>query len=80
VNLGGTIVAGNDRRMLHDKMQELLEAGGTNFILDLGQVTFPEGTVLAFSPDMSAPLTRNRAVAEAVLNFSTKRAEAHYVV
>jgi anti-sigma B factor antagonist len=40
VNLKGTIVAGNDQGILHDKMQELLEAGGTNFILDLGQVTY----------------------------------------
>jgi anti-sigma B factor antagonist len=44
VNLRGTIVAGNDRGMLHDKMQELLEAGGTNFILDLGQVTYVDNT------------------------------------
>ena len=44
VNLRGTIVAGNDRGMLHDQMQELLEAGGTNFILDLGQVTYVDST------------------------------------
>ena len=42
--------------------------------------TFPEGTVLAFSPDMSAPLTRNRIVPDTVLSILTKGAEAHYVV
>jgi anti-sigma B factor antagonist len=40
LNLKGTIVAGDDKGMLHDKMQELLQAGGRNFILDLGQVTY----------------------------------------
>ena len=40
LSLSGTIVAGDDKGMLHDKMQELLEAGGTNFILDLEQVTY----------------------------------------
>ena len=44
VNLRGTMVTGNDRGMLHDRMQELLEAGGTNFILDLGQVTYVDST------------------------------------
>jgi len=40
---------------------------------------FPEGTVLAFSPGMSAPLTQNRVVPDTVLNILRKRAEAHYV-
>ncbi|MGD0456730.1 MAG: STAS domain-containing protein [Terriglobia bacterium] len=44
VNLRGTIVAGNDRGMLLDKMKELLEAGERDFILDLGQVTYVDNT------------------------------------
>ncbi len=44
VNLRGTIVAGNDRGILHDKMQEMIDAGRTNFILDLGQITYVDST------------------------------------
>ncbi len=44
LNLRGTIIAGNDRGMLHDKIQEYIDAEGTNFILDLAQVTQGDST------------------------------------
>lgn len=43
-SLKGTIVAGNDKQKLTDAMQELLDTGETNFILDLGEVTFADST------------------------------------
>ncbi len=44
LNLKGTIVAGNDRKKLQDKMQELLEAAEINIIMDLGQVSYADST------------------------------------
>ena len=44
VSLRGTIIAGNDRGMLHDKIQEYIDAGGTSFTLDLAQVTYADST------------------------------------
>ncbi len=40
VTLKGTIVAGNDTELLTRRTQELLEAGETRIIVDLGQVKF----------------------------------------
>lgn len=47
INLGmlkGTIVAGNDKELLITKAQELLDAGETRIILDLGQVNYVDST------------------------------------
>lgn len=44
VNLKGTIVTGGDKEILLSKVQELLEAGQRNFILDLAQVTYVDST------------------------------------
>ena len=44
VELHGTIIAADDREWLHDVMQGFLDAGGTNFILDLGEITYIDST------------------------------------
>lgn len=43
-HLKGTIVAGNDKELLVGKAQELLDAGETRIILDLGQVSYVDST------------------------------------
>jgi anti-sigma B factor antagonist len=42
--LKGTIVAGNDKDLLIAKAEELLNAGETRIILDLGQVNYVDST------------------------------------
>jgi anti-sigma B factor antagonist len=42
--LKGTIVAGNDKDLLIAKAEELLDAGETRIILDLGQVNYVDST------------------------------------
>jgi anti-sigma B factor antagonist len=44
VNLKGTIVTGGDKEMFLSKLQELLQAGERNFILDFAQVTYVDST------------------------------------
>jgi anti-sigma B factor antagonist len=44
LSLKGRIVAGTDSELLNDQVLELLEAGETRIILDLGQVTFIDST------------------------------------
>lgn len=44
LSLKGTIVAAPDKAKLANTMQNLLDAGDTNFILDLGQVTYVDST------------------------------------
>jgi len=44
VTLKGTIVAGNDKDLLIAKTEELLNAGETRIILDLGQVNYVDST------------------------------------
>ena len=58
LNLKGTIVAGNDKQKLVDTMQESLEAGETNFILDLGEVSFADSTGIGGLIAASAMATR----------------------
>jgi anti-sigma B factor antagonist len=40
VSLRGTIVAGKDTEIVASKLEELLEAGEKQIVLDLGEVTF----------------------------------------
>jgi anti-sigma B factor antagonist len=42
--LKGTIVAGNDKELLLAKAQELLDAGETRIILEMGQVNYVDST------------------------------------
>ncbi len=42
--LKGTIIAGNDTEVLKQKLEELLEAGELQIVLDVGQVTFVDST------------------------------------
>ena len=44
VTLKGTIIAGNDKELLMARAEELLEAGETRIILDLGQVNYVDST------------------------------------
>ena len=44
VSLKGTIIAGNDKELLMAKAEELLNAGETRIILDLGQVNYVDST------------------------------------
>jgi len=42
--LKGTVVAGADKDLLLSKIQELLDAGETRIILDMGQVNYVDST------------------------------------
>ncbi len=44
VTLKGTIVAGNDKELLIGKAEELLDAGETRIILDMGLVNYVDST------------------------------------
>ena len=58
VTLKGTIVAGEAVDLLVNKTQELLEAGETQIILDLAQVTFMDSTGISGLVKISTVATR----------------------
>lgn len=71
VSMKGTIVAGNDRKKLLDNINELVEAGEINMILDLGQVSYADSTGIGGLLEASKTAARKGGCA--VLLHLTKR-------
>jgi anti-sigma B factor antagonist len=71
VTLKGTIIAGNDKELLMAKAEELLDAGETRIILDLGQVNYVDSTGIGALVHIHTTAER-RGAAVKLLNL-TKR-------
>ncbi|HLY62061.1 MAG TPA: STAS domain-containing protein [Terriglobia bacterium] len=71
LSLKGTIVAGNDRKKLQDKIKELLDAAEINIIMDLEQVSYADSTGIGGLLEASTAATRKGGCA--VLLHLTKR-------